>query len=213
MRFYKSLNTRLAMAESSLFDETTLEEQSLFTAFNVFRRELASSLTTDNGNRIISRLLLLAVIQMRTCLYDAVCGADAWMKNEKFASMLQEIDATSTSIVCNEPWEDQLSEQNRAVLSHALKTLQRVCVSLGLKEPKDMVEMFVDPDADYRAMMNNSPDIADVVMSFLAIADPCSLDTLGLFWDRAKTLGFKKRSLATADEGPPTKRAKALNKL
>jgi hypothetical protein len=76
-----------------------------------------------------------------------------------------------------------------------------------------MVEMFADPNADYRAMMNNFPEIADVVMSFIAIADPHSLDTLGVFWDRSKALGFKKRSLAVADEGPPTKRAKPLNKL
>lgn len=205
------------MDVSSIFETEKLEQQSIFWPCNVFRRQIVSLMTPDKGNLVISKLLMLTVIQMRSFVYDYAFGLDKWEKEESFQPFVRQIDMLSMSIVVDDPECEEWTREERRLFASILKTLQRVCITLNIYEPKEIVKYFQDTEADYRSLMSNNQQIAFIVVGLLYLINKDGLEVLSTFWESYAVKRIKKKIrdtfwTETYENQPPLKRKRPLEK-
>ena len=149
-----------------------VEGQTIYCAFELFRKQITKDATVGKIEQVIRYLLFVAATQMRAVLHDTVFGINSWATSPRYASMAEHIDGLFSSTVFSEPLSGQVSETTRTLLAETLQSTQRLFLDLGCFDVDEILGWITSYDEDSRTIMTQNQDFAEIVtFSFLMGCD------------------------------------------
>jgi len=170
---------RPLVKDHGVFTMDRIRKQSMNEQLYNMRCEVVFQFTVENGNAVISTLLMLNAIQMRTLLHDSVAGNDSWVSYAPFKPMHKELDEIAMITVVTDDLAaiDSIADCKAYYdqLGPILKAMQDYCLLQGCYAPQDIVSLFQDQNADYRSMIKQSELLRTIVFKTLEMITPTGI--------------------------------------
>jgi hypothetical protein len=188
----------MASPTPCLFQGSVLTDQTIYRTFDLFRKEIVRGASPNSVVTLVKCFMLLASVQMRAVIFDAVHGTNTWSTSGMFEQALQDVDNFAAGLVCHDSIPDQVDATTTILLPHMLVATQVFFLGQNMRDPTDIVEWTAQFDEDPITRMNADSAFCRMILFSFLMAFDGDFVTLRAFLDDWGFRAYGKEFFAAA---------------